>query len=708
MKEENRKHIVIYFFLFNILIVLLFSLIQVYQRYIDLNASIVNGVELAVKDGILLSDLRGSVRDIADSYYKSQIMRSSYLFSKKNNVSISRQSSEICNNNNYIFNYEFKIDKNLFLGISHSKNDGYFFCFNNVFHSNTIDGIKEIAYWKTGFIIDKASLYSYTGHVSIISILIIILSSIILNYQLKRIEKSRKKELTFELAKKVEHEIIKPVSKIQQTIELLLNKNLYSSNKDLSEKLFKIKMHAKDHKAFVEKMFLFALNKENLDLKSNNVLIKNIIDTCFNIELKEYISKIEILKNIPDFFDENFIVIDELYFATVISNIFANAYQAVYREKKNYNSKLEYLKLEINVEIESDLTFIKIKNYGSYLPEDKYEKIFQSGFSSKNNLSSGYGLPYVKDIISIYQGKISVKSEYVKNNIDMSWVEFTIKIPIKYEKIKEINNKKPIFNSNENKMSYEFEDKRVIIVDDDLGVLNYFKDIASSVKDIDYFLDFESAIRSIDNKIYDLAIIDLKFDKDEYAGLNIVSEILKRNNNTYIVIHSSSFFEDKKNYGVRIDEYIQKTMSIEKFLELMSKKDEPQNEVLSINEDKNLYTIAIIDDEPETYQSWKEINLNVNILLFDSFDSFFDYLDLNELNVKSLNAVFTDFYFDKITQGMTVLTSDNIGDLKDIYGFTGPIILVSNASFKDTEKLFDSIISKYPIDIIHYLKNLIK
>lgn len=708
MKEENRKHIVIYFFLFNILIVLLFSLIQVYQRYIDLNASIVNGVELAVKDGILLSDLRGSVRDIADSYYKSQIMRSSYLFSKKNNVSISRQSSEICNNNNYIFNYEFKIDKNLFLGISHSKNDGYFFCFNNVFHSNTIDGIKEIAYWKTGFIIDKASLYSYTGHVSIISILIIILSSIILNYQLKRIEKSRKKELTFELAKKVEHEIIKPVSKIQQTIELLLNKNLYSSNKDLSEKLFKIKMHAKDHKAFVEKMFLFALNKENLDLKSNNVLIKNIIDTCFNIELKEYISKIEILKNIPDFFDENFIVIDELYFATVISNIFANAYQAVYREKKNYNSKLEYLKLEINAEIESDLTFIKIKNYGSYLPEDKYEKIFQSGFSSKNNLSSGYGLPYVKDIISIYQGKISVKSEYVKNNIEMSWVEFTIKIPIKYEKIKEINNKKPIFNSNENKMSYEFEDKRVIIVDDDLGVLNYFKDIASSVKDIDYFLDFESAIRSIDNKIYDLAIIDLKFDKDEYAGLNIVSEILKRNNNTYIVIHSSSFFEDKKNYGVRIDEYIQKTMSIEKFLELMSKKDEPQNEVLSINEDKNSYTIAIIDDEPETYQSWKEINLNVNILLFDSFDSFFDYLDLNALNVKSLNAVFTDFYFDKITQGMTVLTSDNIGDLKDIYGFTGPIILVSNASFKDTEKLFDSIISKYPIDIINYLKSLNK
>jgi hypothetical protein len=57
---------------------------------------------------------------------------------------------------------------------------------------------------------------------------------------------------------------------------------------------------------------------------------------------------------------------------------------------------------------------------------------------------------------------------------------------------------------------------------------------------------------------------------------------------------------------------------------------------------------------------------------------------------------------------MTVLTSDNIGDLKDIYGFTGPIILVSNASFKDTEKLFDSIISKYPIDIINYLKSLNK
>ena len=117
-----------------------------------------------------------------------------YLFSKKNNVSISRQSSEICNNKNYILGYELKIDDNLFLGISYSKNKGLFFCFNNFFYSNTIDGPKEIAYWKTGFIIDKASLYSYTGHVSIISILIILLSSIILNYQLKKIEKSRKKE----------------------------------------------------------------------------------------------------------------------------------------------------------------------------------------------------------------------------------------------------------------------------------------------------------------------------------------------------------------------------------------------------------------------------------------------------------------------------------------------------------------------------------
>ena len=95
-------------------------------------------------------------------------------------------------------------------------------------------------------------------------------------------------------------------------------------------------------------------------------------------------------------------------------------------------------------------------------------------------------------------------------------------------------------------------------------------------------------------------------------------------------------------------------------------------------------------------------------LAFQGFDSFFDYLDSNQTTINLLKAVFTDFYFDKICQGMTVLTSDNIGTLRDIYGFMGPVILVSNASFNNSDKIFNSIIGKNPIDIIEFINNIEK
>lgn len=78
---KNRKNLLLIsaFILFNILSILPVSLFQIYQRYIDLNNSIVNGVNLAVMNGVLLSDLRGSLRDIADSYLEGGVMTSSLL-----------------------------------------------------------------------------------------------------------------------------------------------------------------------------------------------------------------------------------------------------------------------------------------------------------------------------------------------------------------------------------------------------------------------------------------------------------------------------------------------------------------------------------------------------------------------------------------------------------------------------------------------------
>lgn len=69
---------------------------------------------------------------------------------------------------------------------------------------------------------------------------------------------------------------------------------------------------------------------------------------------------------------------------------------------------------------------VKIENNGPMIPEKNLNKIFESGYTTKNNLTGdhGFGLSIVKDLVEKYMGSISVKS----NN---SSTEFKIVFPLK-------------------------------------------------------------------------------------------------------------------------------------------------------------------------------------------------------------------------------------------------------------------------------------
>nr|WP_246582887.1 ATP-binding protein [Clostridium mobile] len=73
-----------------------------------------------------------------------------------------------------------------------------------------------------------------------------------------------------------------------------------------------------------------------------------------------------------------------------------------------------------------DGVIINIINNGPEIPKEIRNKIFESGFSTKENSSGdrGYGLNIVSNIISQCNGKISVES----NN---QWTQFKIEIPYK-------------------------------------------------------------------------------------------------------------------------------------------------------------------------------------------------------------------------------------------------------------------------------------
>ena len=106
----------------------------------------------------------------------------------------------------------------------------------------------------------------------------------------------------------------------------------------------------------------------------------------------------------------------EIDFQRVISNILRNAVTAMnstgFIEIKTYHS------LNFNI--------IKIKNNGPKIKEDIIDKIFQTGFSTKENKNkdNGFGLSIVKELVEKNSGFIEVESNDV-------FTEFIIKIPKK-------------------------------------------------------------------------------------------------------------------------------------------------------------------------------------------------------------------------------------------------------------------------------------
>ena len=117
---------------------------------------------------------------------------------------------------------------------------------------------------------------------------------------------------------------------------------------------------------------------------------------------------------INDEIDFNDIDISEIDYQRVISNILRNAVTAL--DGKGIIEVTTYYSIKSII--------VKIKNNGPKIDESIIDKIFQSGFTTKENTNkeNGFGLSITKEIIERNNGSISVKS-------NDSFTEFKIKFP---------------------------------------------------------------------------------------------------------------------------------------------------------------------------------------------------------------------------------------------------------------------------------------
>jgi signal transduction histidine kinase len=105
-------------------------------------------------------------------------------------------------------------------------------------------------------------------------------------------------------------------------------------------------------------------------------------------------------------------------FLKLISNIVKNSIDVL---DKTQNPTIKYKSYNSYSDV-----VISISNNGPKIPEDIRSKMFEVGFSTKDNKSGdrGYGLGIVKDIINSCNGKISVIS-------DEEWTNFHIELPVR-------------------------------------------------------------------------------------------------------------------------------------------------------------------------------------------------------------------------------------------------------------------------------------
>ena len=162
----------------------------------------------------------------------------------------------------------------------------------------------------------------------------------------------------------------------------------------------------------------------NIEKKSNQVLITNSFLEKKNEELKKikhdygsqisYLYGLHLMKKYDKLGDalKNIIINDEINFddvniseidyQRVISNILRNAVTAL--DGKGIIEVTTYYSIKSII--------VKIKNNGPKIDESIIDKIFDTGFTTKENQNkeNGFGLSITKEIIERNNGNISVKS----------------------------------------------------------------------------------------------------------------------------------------------------------------------------------------------------------------------------------------------------------------------------------------------------------
>ncbi len=400
----------------------------------------------------------------------------------------------------------------------------------------------------------------------------------------------------------ISHEIRTPITLINGQIERLPASSKGESlliKKALNEQVYKITQLVNDvlDLAKIESS-TFTINKQPLNF---SVLIDNL-HTNFLPLFKQKNILFTITKNNKDYYTKGNLP----YLEKAITNIIINALKYTHKGGS----------VTLSVTKNNKEVIVNIKDSGIGIENKNLNKIFNRFFQidTKENSAggTGIGLAFTKEIITLHNGRITVKSKINEGS------NFRIKLPlikgITTNEKKLIDNATPINNIKQTNINFN-KDSAILLVDDHKEMRSYLKRTLGYHNYIEANNGAEALQKLKENKI-GLIITDYMMPKMD--GLKFVKELKTENYDIPIVMLTARGDTQSKLDVLRlgIDDYLRKPFNSEELIikikHILKNHKEKSNYI-----EENLATTNTSNDENildkiEKYVTSNSSNSNLN------------------------------------------------------------------------------------------------
>ncbi|WPQ64187.1 HAMP domain-containing sensor histidine kinase [Chitinophaga sancti] len=251
------------------------------------------------------------------------------------------------------------------------------------------------------------------------SFVLLVLTTICFIYMLRTILKQKKlSEVKNDFINNMTHELKTPIATVYAAVEAMQNFNALNDQRKTQTYLDISKQELQRLSDLVEKVLHIASEeREEIELYKEETDINEIMDTIItNHQLKTNRS---VQFRYDNLIGERLVNVDRTHLSNAINNLVDNAIK--------YSGELPVV--NIRSSIENGNLIIRVKDNGIGIPKTYQESIFDTFFrvptgNLHNVKGFGLGLSYVRKIVELHDGSITVHSEPDKGS------EFIIQIPV--------------------------------------------------------------------------------------------------------------------------------------------------------------------------------------------------------------------------------------------------------------------------------------